>query len=1254
MYDLAMEQYQMFMETPAMWQEDPEMRTPDGKLNLCLDCINVDWSKPEDIMDAHRLIEEGYSMGTHYNEEAFHNGLKAMGVPLPVYNSKPAVKAAAMPQKANGGIHYGAYAPPMFAGGGMPCYECGGMYAEGGDTGCPPGTVPDGNGNCVSDLSTPPTPNSSLYQYYQDALSKPGMTEEIARKMIKSRRTCKPGDECWEEELVQQVQQPTKRDGYYLEPSGNPGVGVLHFSGNDGNGQYTHKVVGPTLARDWYNDRDQQVFFDIDPNTTSPSITYNPDIKIYESMEAASSVINNERMDPIKAKAEQRRREAAAKIEQQKQMMLQQKGNGGDYIPFEQYEQYAEGGGIPERYKNMGFTKVGVKKESTSAGKKWMVLAKKGDQYKVVHGGYDGMKDYTQHGSEDRRERFWDRMGGRDSAKAKDPFSPLYWHKRFGTWAEGGELPEMQDAGPVPSFDGDKPQFLRQTGPTIENLRKFMGTDRLTQYDGSANPEPGNLSQDQQANSPIGSIIEFLDPSGIMSHDDASKAYKDWKASGNSMPTFDQALSIFSAIPALGKYGKFSYIAGTGADGMKALYKSFPWQQALNLWEMQSESQGDDIPSKANGGAAGMYKYDDGGDYSKMFREGDHTIDTTYSKQLNNLENNKWNRGLAVANSLSDPRNFTSMLPDKGFGSGLKAITGLASGLAGATLGYEKMFAKDKTESNMFNPQTKEMGKTQDVLKARYDKANPAQPAQQPQASAPAAGPSMMPYGLSPELMQQISNQAASMPGASAKTPTLNTDRARGESKAMMDKSMAESEAYDAERKKAMDANNRWGAAEDSVVPYNYDPSTGYHTDVESNLTARWDTPMRILYKDGKPEETESGIGVYKTAFREKPEDLAALQKEGYYKKKDSEGTTYDWDNSALDDKTGKWIDFKDNPAFATEQGYDVPGYSTPATATGMPASTGMNRQDKMDQNWIDNGYVKDASGQWVEKDKPQQQATTPTQPTIPTGSTPNQMVNRGQGTLKQDAQGNYLYGSDATGWSKSQNRELAESKWRAGSYNQTPQVNTQIPAIPAGLESLMNGIQRKREGGLTKFWPGGPFDPQAFQNMINGQMGKTGTGVHTDEQGAGQQMGSYADFNRQGKDAPLQYQKDWETTERGDTAGFVAANNALIGLGAVNSVLGAKNQQKQYNQEMVKIGNTDSMYNAVNASNPYGNYTTNVGIGPNFALVRQTAAQDFSDANLARNGGTMKRKYKQGGSYMVSNEELMEILRNGGDVEFL
>ena len=103
-------------------------------------------------------------------------------------------------------------------------------------------------------------------------------------------------------------------------------------------------------------------------------------------------------------------------------------------------------GGIPQRYKNRGFTKVGVKRKSDRPGKKWMVLAKKGDKYKIVHGGYTGMKDFSQHHSEKRKKNFWNRMGGRDSAKATDPFSPLYWHKRFGTWAEGGQ---PEEGGPV-------------------------------------------------------------------------------------------------------------------------------------------------------------------------------------------------------------------------------------------------------------------------------------------------------------------------------------------------------------------------------------------------------------------------------------------------------------------------------------------------------------------------------------------------------------------------------------------------------------------------------------------------------------------------------------------------------------------------------------------------------------------------------------------------------------------------------------
>lgn len=98
------------------------------------------------------------------------------------------------------------------------------------------------------------------------------------------------------------------------------------------------------------------------------------------------------------------------------------------------YDSFEKAEDIPDRYKEMGFTRVGQKKDSTREGKKWMVLAKKGDQYKVVHGGDDSMEDYTQHGDKDRRDQFWERHGGKNSEHATDPFSPLYWHKKFKTW----------------------------------------------------------------------------------------------------------------------------------------------------------------------------------------------------------------------------------------------------------------------------------------------------------------------------------------------------------------------------------------------------------------------------------------------------------------------------------------------------------------------------------------------------------------------------------------------------------------------------------------------------------------------------------------------------------------------------------------------------------------------------------------------------------------------------------------------------
>jgi hypothetical protein len=137
-------------------------------------------------------------------------------------------------------------------------------------------------------------------------------------------------------------------------------------------------------------------------------------------------------------------------------------GDFTEYLSENVIGKYADGGGIPERYKKKGFTKVGVKKRAPSGSKhKWEVLARKKvggkTRYKIVKGGFRGMKDFTQHKDRKRQKSFWDRMGGKNSAKAKDPFSPLYWHKRFGTWEDGGKLEGNKDFKPHWMYDPNNP-----------------------------------------------------------------------------------------------------------------------------------------------------------------------------------------------------------------------------------------------------------------------------------------------------------------------------------------------------------------------------------------------------------------------------------------------------------------------------------------------------------------------------------------------------------------------------------------------------------------------------------------------------------------------------------------------------------------------------------------------------------------------------------------------------------------------------
>jgi hypothetical protein len=219
----------------------------------------------------------------------------------------------------------------------IPMMAVGGMINP-----CPPGKVPDGQGGCIDDLSTPPIPSSSLYPYYMENLNKfkalgLNNAEEIVGKMVKSRRTCKPGDECWEDpKPVEEAKVPKLDKGYYLIPSGNPGVAILNYRENAGNGKYISNVLGPVHARDFLNDDQQRVFFSPQGGTTT--VDYDPNtsnIKIYPSAQEAWKIIDTEVHTPIRKNQQQNLIENTQKIEAEKQRLNAPKPKTSESLKFE-------------------------------------------------------------------------------------------------------------------------------------------------------------------------------------------------------------------------------------------------------------------------------------------------------------------------------------------------------------------------------------------------------------------------------------------------------------------------------------------------------------------------------------------------------------------------------------------------------------------------------------------------------------------------------------------------------------------------------------------------------------------------------------------------------------------------------------------------------------------------------------------------------------------------------------------------------
>ena len=75
-------------------------------------------------------------------------------------------------------------------------------------------------------------------------------------------------------------------------------------------------------------------------------------------------------------------------------------------------------------------------------------------------------------------------------------------------------------------------------------------------------------------------IAEFIDPTGIFSHNDAERAYASYvkrkKESGADfmLPTFDEFLDVLGAVPMLGKFGKLLKFGKGTVDLAKAIKAS--------------------------------------------------------------------------------------------------------------------------------------------------------------------------------------------------------------------------------------------------------------------------------------------------------------------------------------------------------------------------------------------------------------------------------------------------------------------------------------------------------------------------------------------------------------------------------------------------------------------------------------------------------------------------------------------------------
>ena len=139
----------------------------------------------------------------------------------------------------------------------------------------------------------------------------------------------------------------------------------------------------------------------------------------------------------------------------------------------------------------------------------------------------------------------------------------------------------------------NKVVFPRKTQP------ESSSTQSLSQSSGYRRPTPksfGDVLFDRtfkRDNSLIENAAEIFDPTGVLSWDDAYQARQSWKKSGRTLPTIEEGLDMFGAVPLAGKLASGAKVLNLAKKGSKPA-KYF----LTELWNKGARH----IPNTANRG----------------------------------------------------------------------------------------------------------------------------------------------------------------------------------------------------------------------------------------------------------------------------------------------------------------------------------------------------------------------------------------------------------------------------------------------------------------------------------------------------------------------------------------------------------------------------------------------------------------------------------------------------------------------------